>query len=105
MRLVLDTNVDVSALVWGGVPYRLIEAAAAGDVDLVTSPALLAELRDVLGREHLASRMAVQRSLGSSRRSRSMPTLPSPCRRSLPRESCPAMSMTITSSPPQWPAH
>jgi uncharacterized protein len=62
VRLVLDTNVVVSALVWGGVPHKLIEAAAAGDIDLVTSPALLAELRDVPGREHLASRLAAQRS-------------------------------------------
>lgn len=62
MRFVLDTNVVVSALVWGGVPYKLIEAAAAGDIELVTSPALLVELRDVLGREHLASRLAAQRS-------------------------------------------
>jgi uncharacterized protein len=46
----------------GGGPYKLIEAAAAGDIELVTSPALLAELRDVLGREHLASRLAQQRS-------------------------------------------
>ena len=61
MRLVLDTNVVVSALIWGGVPYKLIEAAAAGDIELVTSSALLAELRDVLGREHLASRLAKQR--------------------------------------------
>ena len=50
MRLVLDTNVVVSALVWGGVPHKLIAAAAAGDIELVTSPALLAELHDVLGR-------------------------------------------------------
>lgn len=62
MRLVLDTNVVVSALIWGGVPYKLIEAAAAGDIELVTLPALLAELRDVLGRQHLASRLAAQRS-------------------------------------------
>jgi uncharacterized protein len=62
VRLVLDTNVVVSALVWGGGPYKLIEAAAAGDIELVTSPALSAELRDVLGREHLASRLAQQRS-------------------------------------------
>ena len=62
MRLVLDTNVVVSALVWGGVPYKLIEAAAAGDIELVTSPALLAALRDVLGRVHLVSRLAQQRS-------------------------------------------
>lgn len=62
MRLVLDTNVVVSALIWGGTPYKLIEAAAAGDIELVTSPALLTELRDVLGREHLALRLAAQRS-------------------------------------------
>ena len=41
MRLVLDTNVVVSALIWGGLPYKLIEAAVAGDIELVTSPALL----------------------------------------------------------------
>ncbi len=62
MRLVLDTNVVVSALVWGGVPYGLIEAAASGEIELVTSPALLAELRDVLARVHLASRLAARRS-------------------------------------------
>jgi putative PIN family toxin of toxin-antitoxin system len=57
VRLVLDTNVVVSALLWGGPPHRLIEAAAAGDVELVASPTLLAELREVLGRRHLASRL------------------------------------------------
>lgn len=62
MRLVLDTNVVVSALLWGGLPHRLIEAAAAGDIELVASPVLLAELRDVLGRGHLASRLAQQES-------------------------------------------
>lgn len=62
MRLVLDTNVVVSALVWGGVPYKLIEAAVAGDIELVTSPALQAELQPVLAREHLASCLTQQRS-------------------------------------------
>ena len=62
MRIVLDTNVVVSALIWGGTPYRLIQAATDGDVELCTSPALLIELREVLGREHLASRLAQQRS-------------------------------------------
>ncbi len=62
VRLVLDTNVVISALLWGGLPYRLIEAAAAGDVELITSPALLAELRDVLACQHLAMRLSRQRS-------------------------------------------
>jgi len=62
VKIVLDTNVVVSALVWGGLPYKLIETTAAGDVELCTSPALLTELRDVIGREHLASRLATQRA-------------------------------------------
>lgn len=62
MRLVLDTNIVVSALIWGGKPLKLLQAATAGDVELYTSPTLLAELREVLGREHLASRLAAQRS-------------------------------------------
>jgi len=61
-RLVLDTNIVVSALIWGGEPYKLIRAATEGDVALYTSPALLAELFEVLGRPHLSSRLAAQHS-------------------------------------------
>ena len=56
-RIVLDTNVVVSALVWGGTPYQLIRMAIDGDVVLHTSLALLDELRDVLTRPHLAARI------------------------------------------------
>jgi putative PIN family toxin of toxin-antitoxin system len=62
VRIVLDTNVVVSALLWGGTPYRLIQAAVDGALTLCTSPALLAELRGVLAREHLASRLERQSS-------------------------------------------
>lgn len=62
MRVVLDTNIVVSALIWGGVPHRLLQAAVAGDILLFTSAVLLDELRDVLGREHLASRLIHKRS-------------------------------------------
>ena len=63
MRLVLATNVVVSAILWGGVPYQLLQAATAGTVDLYTSPVfvLIEELRGVLARDHLASRLARQR--------------------------------------------
>lgn len=61
-RFVLDTNIIVSALIWGGVPYQLLQAAVAGEIVLFTSPALLDELRGVLYRAHLASRLAQQRS-------------------------------------------
>ncbi len=62
MRVVLDTNVVVSALIWGGTPFRLIQAATAGEIELYTSPVLLAELRAVLSRGHLAARLVEQRS-------------------------------------------
>ena len=60
MRVVLDSNIVVSALLWGGLPYRLLQLAVAGEIELLTSPALLAELADVLGRTHLAPRIASQ---------------------------------------------
>ncbi len=62
MRAVLDTNVVVSALIWGGKPFSLIQAAAEGELFLFTSPPLLAELREVLARPHLASRLEQLRS-------------------------------------------
>lgn len=51
MRVLLDTNVLVSAILFGGLPRQLLEAALAGDLDLVTSQPLLAELETVLTRK------------------------------------------------------
>ena len=51
MRLVLDTNTALSGLLWGGTPGRLIDVAEAGQVELASSAALLAELQGVLSRE------------------------------------------------------
>lgn len=57
MRVVLDTNVVASALLWGGAPERLIEAAGEGALQLFTSEALLAELEGILGRSKFAARL------------------------------------------------
>ncbi len=54
MRLVADTNVVVSGLLWLGNPGRLLEAASLGRVTLYTSVALLAELSSTLSRPKLA---------------------------------------------------
>lgn len=62
MRAVLDTNVVVSALIWGGKPFALLQAATDSDLLLYTSAALLVELREVLERPHLAARLERQRS-------------------------------------------
>ena len=59
MRFVLDTNLLVSGLLWGGgFPRQLIDAAKAGQFELCTSEVLLAELLDVLSREKFAQRLA-----------------------------------------------
>ncbi len=51
MRVVPDTNVLVSAIVFGGPPRRLVELAAEGHVRLILSPPLIEELREVLRRK------------------------------------------------------
>jgi uncharacterized protein len=58
MRVVADTNIIVSGLLWRGNPRRVLEAAREGTIDLFTSITLLVELEDVLSREKFASRLA-----------------------------------------------
>ena len=50
MRAVIDTNVLLAGLLWRGPSHVLLEHVRAGTVSLVSSPALLAELGDVIGR-------------------------------------------------------
>lgn len=50
MRAVIDTNVLISGLLWQGPTHALMVHVRQGDIDLVSSPALLAELSDVIGR-------------------------------------------------------
>lgn len=57
MRLVADTNIVVSGLLWLGKPGRLLEAAAAGALTLYTSIALVDELDGTLRAGKLAPRV------------------------------------------------
>jgi len=50
MRAVIDTNVLLSALLWGGAPHAVLEHARDGALTLISSPALLAELARVMER-------------------------------------------------------
>ena len=59
MRAVLDTNVVVAALLWRGPPHVLLEKVRDGDLLLVSSATLLAELADVLGRDKFAAVLAL----------------------------------------------
>lgn len=58
MRIVLDTNVLISALLWRGTPYQLLQIIRQRDgLQLYSSPTLLAELTDVLTRPAAAKRL------------------------------------------------
>lgn len=59
MRIVLDTNVVLSALLWRGTPYRLLAAIREHPaIQLCSSQALLDELAEVLTRSSFARRLA-----------------------------------------------
>lgn len=47
-RVVLDTNVYISAYGFGGKPTEVLRAAITGEYTLLTSPAILTELADKL---------------------------------------------------------
>ncbi len=49
MRLVLDTNVVVSGLLWHGPPREIMRVAFRGDVLIFTSVPLLVEVAKTLG--------------------------------------------------------
>jgi uncharacterized protein len=60
VRIVLDTNVVLSALLWRGTPYRLLEAIQQrSSTQLYSSTALLEELTDVLTRPSAIKRLAL----------------------------------------------
>jgi len=61
VRIVADTNVIVSAFLWGGVPRQLLNAAEGPRVELFTSRALIAELEDVLSRGKFAVQLSESR--------------------------------------------
>jgi putative PIN family toxin of toxin-antitoxin system len=50
VRAIIDTNVLLSGLLWHGPPHTLLDRVRDGTVTLISSPALLTELSDVLAR-------------------------------------------------------
>lgn len=57
MRIVVDTNIVISGLLWSGPPQQLINLARAREIDLYSSIPLIAELAEVIGREEFAGRV------------------------------------------------
>lgn len=63
MRVTVDTNIVVSAFLWGGNPRRVIDSAVSRSIVIYTSEALIAELFDVLSRKQFDKQLA---TIGSS---------------------------------------
>ena len=60
MRIILDTNIVLSALLWGGTPHGLLATIGQrSDIELCSSTALLDELADVLTRPSATKRLAL----------------------------------------------
>jgi putative PIN family toxin of toxin-antitoxin system len=60
VRVLLDTNVLISAILSAGPPRALLEAVLRGGSEIVTSPFLLGELEEILRRKAGFSAEAAQ---------------------------------------------
>jgi putative PIN family toxin of toxin-antitoxin system len=67
VRAVVDTNVLLSGLFWRGRPHALMEQIRAGALTLISSPALLAELAEVLNRPKFQVILAAPKPIPSRR--------------------------------------
>ena len=60
MRIVPDSNVLVSAFFFKGTPYRFLDKAILDEHDLITSNAIIAELRSTMQKPYFQKRIANQ---------------------------------------------
>ncbi len=51
MKVVVDTNVYISALVFGGVPERVLDVIQSQDILLYSSPSIREEVAGILLRK------------------------------------------------------
>ncbi len=76
IKLVLDTNIYISAILFGGIPEEILELARSSLIEVYISPAITAEITEVLRqkfgwgverrREVLAELGEITRSVQSS---------------------------------------
>lgn len=58
MRVVIDTNVLISATFWSGKPKQILNMARRGEIRFLTSRVLLDELREILVRDDKPFRLS-----------------------------------------------
>ncbi|AFZ30393.1 putative toxin-antitoxin system toxin component, PIN family [Gloeocapsa sp. BRSZ] len=59
MKVLLDTNIWVSGLLWGGVPGEILKLAQSQQISIVASDALLQELEITLSYVKLQQRISL----------------------------------------------
>jgi uncharacterized protein len=57
MRVVLDTNVWLSALLWGGLPDQILQRVERGELEAIASESILDELARTIDRPKLQKRL------------------------------------------------
>ena len=57
MKLLLDTNIWISGLLWGGIPRQIIQLAENNSATIYISHSLLQELEETLAKEKLQRRL------------------------------------------------
>lgn len=62
IRVVFDTNIVVSGYLWSGAPRRALNVVSEGRVSLLTSEALIDELKDVISRSKFGKRLELLNS-------------------------------------------
>ena len=93
MKIVLDTNVLVSAILFGGNPRQVLETILAGEVSLALSREILDELEGVLCRRKFGMAPEIVRSI--SRELESLCEMVTPNRRIIATISDPYDNMVL----------
>ncbi len=57
MRIVVDTNIWISGLLWRGLPWRLLRLAETPQIEISMAPPMFQELERVLRYERLQPRL------------------------------------------------
>lgn len=57
MKILVDTNIWISGLLWGGIPRQIIQLAENNSANIYISDSLLQELEDSLAKEKLQKRL------------------------------------------------
>lgn len=63
MKVVFDSNIFISGILFGGNPKKLIELVIEGKIQLFISPDILREVKEVLERDKFGFPAAITRQL------------------------------------------